>query len=49
MPRYRIEIDAPDTIMTDGDLDRLADHVYDYLTKDSEPGSDNIDVHAQYN
>lgn len=48
MPRYLIEIDAPDTILDQQGLDGLEDVVYDYLVDDLE-AAENIDVYAKYN
>jgi len=48
MPRYKIEIDAPDDVWSVGELDAIADEVYSLLTENMCPGSDNIRVNAKY-
>lgn len=49
MPRYIIEIDAPDTILDQKGLDGLEDVVYDYLVDGLDASVENIDVYARYN
>lgn len=48
MPRYKIEIDAPDAVLSIPELDDLADKVYDLLADNITPGSDCITVEAMY-
>ena len=49
MPEYIIKIDAPDLILYPADLANIEDMLYDELVKDSEPGSENIRIVAEYN
>jgi len=49
MPKYVIEIDAPDDVWSVKELDDIADGVYALLTQDVIPGADNISVSAKYN
>lgn len=48
MPRYTIEVDAPDAILDRQGLDSLEDVVYDYLVDGLDASVESIDVYAKY-